>query len=382
MKIAITHHTTFDRVRRGSERFVDQLACFMTARGHELTVLTCRPGPPDIVRDRGFTTVYHRSWWCPALATLGVHEHHTFLPTALRALLRQRFDVVHSMSFTDGFASGLARKWGGAPNVVTVNGLPEQNHVRSITLGGAVFKRAVQYASVVLAPSSFVEEYVKKRWGRSTVRFPGTVDMELFRLLRNKDHQRPIILCTAAVEEPRKGGPVLMRAFNLVKAQCPTAILQIAHAIPEDCRQKLLQLVSSEYRSDVHFETTVPSEKLPEIYGRAAVTVLPSYREVFGMVLIESMATGTPVVGTRHGGIPDVISSNCVGRLFEPGPEEAGGPSNFEGLAHAIVETLQLSRRESTAECCRAHVAQYAWPVLGEFLEGIYRQLVEQRALQ
>src|ERR1700739_1951080 len=80
MKIAVTHHTTLDRVRRGSERFVDQLACFMTARGHELTVLTCRPGPSDIVRDRGFTTVYHRSWWCPALATVGVHEHHTFLP--------------------------------------------------------------------------------------------------------------------------------------------------------------------------------------------------------------------------------------------------------------------------------------------------------------
>ena len=173
-----------------------------------------------------------------------------------------------------------------------------------------------------------------------------------------------------------------MRAFNLVKAQYPTAILQIVHAVPENCRQKLLQLVPPEYRSDVHFETATPSEKLPEIYGRAAVTVLPSYREVFGMVLIESMATGTPVVGTRHGGIPDVICTDCVGQLFEPGPEEGGGPSNFEGLANAIVETLQLSRRESTAEHCRAHVAKYAWPVLGEFLEEIYRQLVEERALQ
>lgn len=378
MRIAITHHSTFDRVRRGSERFIDEVARFMTARGHEVTVLTCRPGPPEVVRDRGFVTVYHRSWWRPPMARLGLLEHHTFLPTAFRALLRGNFDVVHSMSFTDGFAAGVARKMGGAPNVLTVNGIPHQHRVRSLTLGGAVFKRAVQYASVVLAPSSYVEEYVMERWGRSTVRFPGTVDMDLFRLSHHRDHRRPVILCTAALDEPRKGGPVLMRAFNLVKERCPAAILHLAHVAGEESRRNLIELVSPQYRADVHFDD-VASQDLPELYGRAAVTVLSSYGEVFGMVLLESLSTGTPVVGTRHGGIPDMVGCDSVGRLFEPGPAEDGGPSNFASLAQAVLETLELSRCEKTAERCRQHVVKYSWPVLGEFLEGVYRRLVEER---
>ena len=312
------------------------------------------------------------------MARIGVLEHHTFLPTAFLALIKRRFDVVHSMSFTDGFAAGLLRKLGGAPNVLTVNGLPKQHHMRSVTLGGAIFKRAVQYASVVLAPSSFVEDYVRKRWGRSTIRYPGTVDMELFHLSRKRNHQRPIILCTAALEEPRKGGRVLMRAFNRVKTRCPEAILHVAHFVPEECRHHLLQSVFPDHRGDVRFDPVLP-EDLPGAYGRAAVTVLPSYGEVFGMVLTESMATGTPVVGTRHGGIPDIITSDSVGRLFEPGPAEEGGASNFEGLADVILETLRLSRCDRTAERCREHVAKYAWPVLGQFLESIYLQLVSER---
>jgi glycosyltransferase involved in cell wall biosynthesis len=86
-------------------------------------------------------------------------------------------------------------------------------------------------------------------------------------------------------------------------------------------------------------------------YRRAWATVLASRREAFGLVLAEALACGTPGVGAREGGIPEVVDSDGVGRLYDPGDEEA--------LARALLETLELGGDPAVGAACAAHARRF-----------------------
>jgi glycosyltransferase involved in cell wall biosynthesis len=378
MKIAITHPTTFSRVRRGTERLAEETAKFMANRGHDVTFIACKAGKGEQVRDEGVLFDYHRRWWHPSFAQAGLLEHHSFLASSFCRLLRKQFDIVHSFSFTDGFAAVQARRFTGVPNILTVNALPPKiSYYRSLSTGGAIFKRAVQQSNEVTVFSRYVNQYAQERWGRTCVEFPAPVDLDRFPFNSDRDFTRPILLCTAALDDSRKGGPVIMRAFNRVKQVRPEVIFQVASDIEESKRRELMQLVSAEWRNDVQFLGNGKPGDLPLLYGRASATVLASLWEAFGMVLVESMATGTPVAATRDGALPEILTDE-VGSLFDPGPVEDAGPSNDKGLADSILKCLELSQRPETAQRCRARARQFSWQECGSRLESIYERVIAQ----
>jgi len=120
-------------------------------------------------------------------------------------------------------------------------------------------------------------------------------------------------------------------------------------------------------------------EDIPAVYGRASVSVLPSMWEAFGLVIIESLAAGTPVVGTRNGAIPSILDDPAIGRLFDPGADATVAPTNAVGLAQALLEAIELSRLPETAPRCRRHVERYSWEVIGAQYEDLYRRLATGR---
>ena len=86
---------------------------------------------------------------------------------------------------------------------------------------------------------------------------------------------------------------------------------------------------------------------------------------------MESLSSGTPVVATNHGGLPEFMADD-VGVLFEPGTNGAA-PTNVDGLADAIVAGLALSERPGVRSRCRAHAQRHSWPVLGPEIERLYQ---------
>jgi glycosyltransferase involved in cell wall biosynthesis len=376
MRVAITTPTNWPYVRRGMERFCNELAAYLARQGHRVTLVTAKPGRSQRIDDRGFTTVTHRRLWHPALANIGVLEFHPFAITALASLLNGSYDVVVSSTFIDAFAATLARRVTGVSCVFVVNGLPPRiSYVRSITMRGAVFGHAMRNADEVVAISSFMQDNLQRRFGRRGIRMPVPVDTDIFRLSRHRVHEPPVILCTAALTDARKGGRFLMKAFDALKASRPDAILHLSSQVSDQIRSELLACVSTRWRSNVHFLGAGELADLPSLYGSAAISVLPSRWEPFGLVILESLATGTPVVATCEGAIPELISNSSVGCLFHPGREHTVEPNNLDGLVQAMVKGLELSRKPETADRCRAHAEQFSWAALGPQYENLLRQV-------
>ena len=109
----------------------------------------------------------------------------------------------------------------------------------------------------------------------------------------------------------------LVKAFSKARLSFPEARLEIYGEGPNQSEiEALIKQLGLPESVSVH--QPVPQAKLRDIYNRASVVVLNSYREGFGLTLSEAMLCGTAVVGTNSGGIPDIIEHDRRGLLVEP----------------------------------------------------------------
>ncbi|MFX0203801.1 MAG: glycosyltransferase, partial [Candidatus Hodarchaeota archaeon] len=112
---------------------------------------------------------------------------------------------------------------------------------------------------------------------------------------------------------------------------------------------------------------------LASCYRNATVSVIPSLKEPFGMVTTESLASGTPVVGTRSGATPEILDDPGVGVLFEPtdGPDE---------LCKTLLKGLELAQDPQTSKRCSQHAQKYAWSTLGPQYEELYHEILNNKS--
>jgi glycosyltransferase involved in cell wall biosynthesis len=117
---------------------------------------------------------------------------------------------------------------------------------------------------------------------------------------------------------------------------------------------------------------------LPKLFASASVSVLPSLWESQGLVVLESLAAGTPVVVTRDGALPEIVTDLSVGRLFDPGSDTVYEPTNLDGLVQALDEALDLGLLPETAGNCRKYAEQFGWEQLGPRWEDLLRRVARK----
>ena len=178
----------------------------------------------------------------------------------------------------------------------------------------------------------------------------------------------PRILFVGRFTESRKGFKYLLRALPLVRQQFPKARLVVVGPGEPD---KFASIMDHYRIQGVDFVGQASADDLPRYYASCDVFCAPAIKgESFGMVLLEAMASGKPVVATDIPGYASVLAHDRQGILVEP--------QNPAALAIGLVRVLaDRELRVRFSEIGRVTAAQYAWPHVAGRVLDVYGQATE-----
>jgi len=171
---------------------------------------------------------------------------------------------------------------------------------------------------------------------------------------------KKIIINVAQMYSPVKGHKYLVEAMKIVLEQRVDVLcIMIGDGV---LRGKIENQAKSlgEY---IKFVGSKPHNEIPLWMNAADLFVLPSLRESFGIVQIEAMACGVPIVATRNGGSEEIITSEDYGLLCEPG--------NPEDLAEKILTALE---KEWNREKIRNYAEQFTWENIAKKTLKVYEE--------
>jgi glycosyltransferase involved in cell wall biosynthesis len=169
----------------------------------------------------------------------------------------------------------------------------------------------------------------------------------------------PTLVCAASLGDPRKRAGILFSAFARLRAELPDARLLLVRS-----RDPVMSGSVDGAPEGAEWVDGDDTEALARLYGTSWASVLPAVEEAFGLVLVESLAAGTPVVAARSGGCPEIVGEEGVGALFEP--------DDPDSLVAAMRAALDLGRADGIRDTCRRRAAEFDWGRVVERYEAVY----------
>jgi glycosyltransferase involved in cell wall biosynthesis len=311
LKIDMLHPCYWPEVRRGSERFIHDLGERLAERDHRPRLITSHPGPSSVSIEDGIEVVRNHRPRGRRLQVGLRSEYLTHLPASLRTVRKGDAQLIHALYPTDGYA---ASRWGrrGRPLVFSLMGMPRPESLQR-RLWRRVVAGALARADVSVCLSERAAELTREAFGVNTRVINPGVDLGAFRPTAPRARV-PTILCPADLSDPRKGGPLLRQGFAILRASHPDARLVLSR--PRDSSRILPE-------PGVELADLDDHEDLTRAYSEAWITVLLSRAEAFGLVLVESLACGTPVLALRGSAADEIVDSDATGRLLDDADPEA-----------------------------------------------------------
>ncbi len=346
----------------GVQVHVRELAGHMVSEGHEVLVLApvrhraAEPWvravgrPVDITYNRSNAPIDPRPW-----SVRRVREE-------LRAF---RPDVVHVHEPFTPSTSMWSTLATDSPVVATFHTGAERS--RLYDLAAPLIRRIARRIVVRIAVSRVAERAAASRIGGSFEIVPNGADVRRFADAEPAELGRGTKLLFVGRLDERKGFPIAVAAFGRLAAQRRELRLIVVGDGPE---RAAIDALPSEVRDRVTMLGTVPNVHLPP-FERACDLYLGTSvgGESFGVVLVEAMAAGLPVVASDIPGYDEVVTEGVEGLLVPP-----RDPAAVAHAAETILDDPELAARLSAAG--RARAATFDWHVVGARIEELYRRAV------
>ena len=360
----------------GVNDHVGSLYRVLRTRGHDVRIITSSHGlqkasEGDIIRvGKGFSVPFNGSMGTITLSP-------TYLQQMRQILERERFDVLHYHEPFVPFLSLVTLTLSTSVNVGTFHafgGLSISYEFGKRVLGHYANKL---HGRIAVSPAArhFISRYFSGEYkivpnGVEPARYQRAVPIARYR------DGVPNILFVGRME-PRKGLIHLLRAFRKLQRDGVRARLLIVGTGPGD--REARRYVLTRQLEDVEFLGRVPEAQKAQLFKTADIFVSPATgRESFGIVLLEAMSAGAPIICSDIHGYRGVVRRERDGILVEPG--------NADALAASIrrlIDDPQLRAQLSRAGEERAQL--FTWERVGQAVEEYYgfviRRLAEQGEL-
>ena len=386
----------------GMNVYIRELACHLAQAGLPIDIFTRRTDPetPEV---RTF---------CPGVNVVAVsagpaepiskNDLFPFLPQFAEQMalysLREgvRYDVVHAHYWLSGWVAELARRYWDTPFVQMFHTTAHMKNAvaaepdRETDLRLRIEKRLLSLANGIIAANPDERADLIWRMGVPTEKvctIPPGVDLEVFRPLDRKEcraelgiapHEQ-VVLFVGRID-PIKGIDTLVDAAHLMASEhthapAPTFIIVGGDfddvGEPVGSLARVVDAIAAKGIADrFRLVGSQPQERLPVFYSAADVVAVPSRYESFGLVAVEALACGTPVVASRAGGLRFTIDEGSTGLLVKPQSAEA-----LAAALRAILNDAEL--RAAMSASARSSVTRYDWSNIAQQVVHVYRRLAE-----
>jgi UDP-glucose:(heptosyl)LPS alpha-1,3-glucosyltransferase len=383
MRVALSHHKLCPR--GGIEGYVWALARRLAAAGHDVHAFVhARPAAaPDGVR-------VHCLGRPPLPRALDVLH---FALASHRAIARESFDVVHGFSY--GYHQDVYTEGSGAYRDFLARTLPLRSGPSRFLRRHGLARRALEWieaqrygprgARRVLAMSALSRGSIVARYpeaaAASEVLYVG-VDRERFAAERLAPHRARIrelagvrpeerVLLFVGSDYRRKGLGTLLRALAILRrGGAPARAIVVGRERPRRLAAFRAQARALGVEGAVFF-AGMQADVAP-FFAAADLFVFPSHFDAFGLVILEAMAAGLPVIASARAGASECVRAGETGEVF-------ADPDDAEAVAAIVARSLAEDVRRRQGEAARREAARYSWEEHLARLVEVYGEVAAER---
>ena len=376
----------------GMSVYVRELARELSKKGHWVDVFTRIHEPMHdriVTLGQNARLIHLQAGGEERISKLAIYNHLTEFTHNLENVRKSEgveYDIIHSHYWLSGWAGQHVQKLWGIPHIISFHtlgavknsiGIGEEEPMLRIQSEEELVKNCQQ---IIVSTSQGRDELIHY-YGASPCRIriiPCGVNLDLFRPIDQERARQRLnlngedVLLFVGRLVPIKGLDRLLMAISYLERKRPMKLLVIGgddqNPIPrENLRNLTKELGISDH---VTFFGFVDHEELPWFYSVADVCVIPSFHESFGLVALESLACGTPVIATKVGVMESVIRSSHNGYVVDDNTPVL--------LAGKIVRFLsEVSRIPKPIDVIRASVLQFTWSHVAEAIEREYSSVIK-----
>jgi glycosyltransferase involved in cell wall biosynthesis len=363
----------------GSVSATYSLACEMAKKGHEISVFTSSWNYRDSVEKKDNLIIYR-------YGTLHNFFSSNFSPGLFYKTFKHKLDIVHT-SFDippSPIAGYLYSKKMNVPLILTYHAdmLPYGNQIRksAIDLFNKLFvERILTKSDVIISPSKSYVESSKflKKYPEKIVVIPNGIDLSKYQTPLSKIESRQklglspdknIILFCGFLSQ-HKGPDIALKAFyEVITKEKNSELIFLGDGIMKN--ELIVMSKKFNIEKSVKFVGFIEDiDTKLHFFNSADIFILPSLTESFGLVNLEAMAYGLPIIASKVGGIPDIVKHNENGLLVKP--------NSVVDLREAIFDLFNSDeKRRRMGITGKVMANNYSWINITEKTENLYFNLL------
>lgn len=397
MRILLINH--FPLEGSGSGIYTKNIACELVNRGHEVAVIYTENQSDINVEFKSYPILFNTdnkefdldfnfpcftshprsNYTFYDMNQLQIDKYiDAFFKTTERAIEEFKPDIIHAQHLW--ITSYIASKF-DIPFVITAHGTDIKGFVKDDRYHKYALEGA-RKAKKIITISKNVDKDVEDLYGvfedHRELIYNG-YDEDLFKPLENLNRKDVLAKFNLKIDPDYvvffagklthfKGVDVLLNAARIYERKNSSNIVTLIAGNGE-LYEELVVMKRKLELTDVHFLGHIKQKELAILYNLADVSVVPSRSEPFGLVAIEALACGTPVVGTNQGGLPDFITSE-VGKLVDVEDDFA--------LAESVLNELFREDKLERRDICHKYAKNnFSWKKTIEKMEEVYQNVLE-----
>jgi D-inositol-3-phosphate glycosyltransferase len=375
----------------GMNVYIRELARELAERGHTIDIYTMAHQPqhgPPMNLGQTVRLIHLKTGVDEEVPKLAIYDYIQGLTCSaedFRKYNQMEYDLIHSHYWLSGLIGQRLQASWHAPHAVMFHTLGAVKN--SIGIGEdepelriESEQEVVDSCDRIIASTAKERQDLMKHYGASPDKIaiiPCGVNLDLFKPIDKEiarkelglDHQK-VVLFVGRIE-PLKGLEQLLGALNHIESEKPPLLMIVGGDEYSQGRVQTLQRIAKELHigDRVVFVGSVAQERLPLFYSAADICAIPSYYESFGMVALESLACGTPIVATNVGNMRCIVRQSEMGRLAKD--------NSSHNLASKISELLYRQEdKKKHVKTRRDRTTEFSWTNIADRILQEYDRLL------